>query len=515
MTRFSFKQVGYCKQLALRSISGLSDTAAKWRVQSNFNRTNRYFATQSSNLNIKEPSGPTIVTSEIPGPKSRELKQQLGEIQNSDAVKLFVDYNKSRGNYICDVDGNTFLDVFNQISSMPLGYNHPALLRVIQDPNNLATFANRPALGALPPADFVESLHTALLSVAPPGLKQVITMACGSCSNENAYKTVCMWHMKKERAGREPNKEELNSVMINKAPGSPQLAILSFMGGFHGRTFGTLSTTHTNPLHKLDIPAFDWPIAPFPKYKYPLEDNVRENNEEDKKCLAEVEDLIEKSRKNGKPVVGLIVEPIQAEGGDNHASDEFFRNLRQVSTKNDVALVVDEVQTGGGLTGKFWAHEHWNLDNPPDIITFSKKMLTGGFYHKEEFRPKEAYRIFNTWLGDPAKLILLKEVIRVVKEEDLLTSVASAGSQLLKGLQQFEQKYSHLVFNARGRGTFCALDFVDTTARDRAIKALHMKGIHCGGCGSKSLRIRTALTFKISHVNIFLDRLSQVLNERF
>ncbi|XP_013784435.1 4-aminobutyrate aminotransferase, mitochondrial-like [Limulus polyphemus] len=507
--------MGFCKQLALKTISGLSEKTARWRVQSNLNRTSRYFTTQSSDLNIKEPPGPSIVTSEIPGPKSRELKKQLGEIQNSDAVQFFVDYNKSRGNYICDVDGNTFLDVFNQISSMPLGYNHPALLKAIQDPNNLATFANRPALGALPPVDFVESLHTALLSVAPPGLKQLLTMACGSCSNENAYKAVCMWYMKGKRDGREPNEEELKSVMINKTPGCPQLAFLSFMGGFHGRTFGTLSTTHTKPLHKLDIPAFDWPVAHFPKYKYPLENHVRENSEEDEKCLAEVEDLIEQGSRNGKPIVGLVVEPIQAEGGDNHASDEFFRNLRKITTKKGVAFIVDEVQTGGGPTGKFWAHEHWNLDNPPDIVTFSKKMLTGGFYHKEEFRPKEAYRIYNTWLGDPAKLILLKEVIKVVKKEDLLTNIATAGSQLLKGLQQFEQKHSHLIFNARGRGTFCALDFVDAAARDRALKALHMKGIHCGGCGSKSLRIRTALTFQVSHVNIFLDRLSQVLNEGF
>lgn len=64
---------------------------------------------------------------------------------------------------------------------------------------------------------------------------------------------------------------------------------------------------------------------------------------------------------------------------------------------------MDEVQTGGGPTGKIWAHEHFELETAPDIVTFSKKMLTGGIYHKPEWRPKQGYRIFNTWVGDPCK----------------------------------------------------------------------------------------------------------------
>ena len=76
--------------------------------------------------------------------------------------------------------------------------------------------------------------------------------------------------------------------MINKAPGSPQVSLMSFEGAFHGRTFGALACTHSKPIHKLDIPSFDWPIAPFPRYKYPLEENERENEQEDQRCLARV-----------------------------------------------------------------------------------------------------------------------------------------------------------------------------------------------------------------------------------
>ena len=77
--------------------------------------------------------------------------------------------------------------------------------------------------------------------------------------------------------------------------------------------------------------------------------------------------------------------------------------MQKICEQHDIGYLMDEVQTGGGPTGKLWAHEHFELETAPDIVTFSKKMLTGGIYHKPEFRPKQAYRIFNTWVGDPSK----------------------------------------------------------------------------------------------------------------
>ena len=113
-------------------------------------------------------------------------------------------------------------------------------------------------------------------------------------------------------------------------------------------------------------PAFDWPAAPFPKLRYPLEEHAAANRAEEDRCLARVEELVKSFR---VPVAGVVVEPIQAEGGDNTATPYFFQQLRRITKDNGVALIVDEVQTGGGPTGKFWAHEHWNLDSPPDIVS--------------------------------------------------------------------------------------------------------------------------------------------------
>lgn len=283
-------------------------------------------------------------------------------------------------------------DVYSQISSIPLGYNHPALVNAVKKSENISTFVNRPALGILPNKEISQQLRDSLMSVAPHGHRQVQTMACGSCSVENALKAACMYQVHKQRNGRAPTKEELESTMINQAPGSADLTILSFRGAFHGRTFGALSCTHSKPIHKLDIPAFDWPMATFPLYKYPLNEHEHENRQVDDACLAEIEDLIEKFKKKGKPVAGLIVEPIQGEGGDNRGSDYFFQELRKLTTRNDVVFIVDEVQTGNlkflsfysksdlifffdessqgcGPTGKFWAHEYWGKDASPDIVS--------------------------------------------------------------------------------------------------------------------------------------------------
>uniref|UniRef100_A0A3Q2TY32 4-aminobutyrate aminotransferase n=1 Tax=Fundulus heteroclitus TaxID=8078 RepID=A0A3Q2TY32_FUNHE len=400
--------------------------------------------------------GPLMKTT-VPGPRSQELTKQLGDIQNVGAVNFFCNYEDSRGNYLVDVDGNRMLDIYTQISSIPIGYNHPALLKMMTNPNNLSTFVNRPALGILPPENFPDKITESLLSVAPSGMTRVQTMACGSCSNENAFKSIFIWYKvsNKERGHNVPSEEDISSCMINQAPGCPDLSILSFMGGFHGRTMGCLATTHSKVIHKLDVPSFDWPVAPFPRLKYPLEEFARENAQEEARCLEEVEDLIVKWRQKGKPVAGIVIEPIQAEGGDNHASPDFFRNLRNIARK--------------------------------------------------------PYRIFNTWMGDPSKNLFLVEVLNVIRRENLLEEVTRSGKALLNGLYELQAQYPGLLSRARGQGTFCAIDVRDAATRDRMLVQARDKGVLLGGCGDLSIRFRPALIFKEYHVHIFLNIFNDVL----
>ncbi|XP_018567514.1 4-aminobutyrate aminotransferase, mitochondrial-like [Anoplophora glabripennis] len=478
------------------------------QISSKFERNSRF----ACSLVPGEPEGPSVKTP-IPGPKTKELLNKLGSLQQCGTVQLFANYDKSIGNYLVDADDNVILDTYTQISSLPLGYNHPTLLKVFNDEHNLKSLINRPALGVFPATDWPKKLENILKQVSP-GLPHITTMMCGSCSNENAYKNVFISYRRSIRGENVDFTDlEKESCIINQPPGSPKLSILSFHGAFHGRTFGALSTTHSKPIHKLDFPAFDWPTAHFPRYKYPLEENTRENQQEDKKCLAEVEDLIEKYEKKDNPVAGVIIEPIQSEGGDNEASPEFFQQLQKICKKNCAALILDEVQTGGGPTGRFWCHEYFNLECPPDVVTFSKKMQMGGYFHTAEMTPKLPYRIFNTWMGDPGKLILLENIIEIIKSQDLLSQVQKSGERLKCGLHDLECEFSDLINSVRGRGTFLAATATSAKLRDDILKRLKQKGVQTGACGTAAFRLRPALVFQEHHADIFLDKFRQVLQE--
>ncbi|KAL8623439.1 hypothetical protein ACOMHN_058885 [Nucella lapillus] len=460
----------------------------------------------------KEPAEPCMRTT-VPGPRSAQLKKELDQIQNTGAVHFFVDYKNSRGNYVADVDGNVMLDVFTQIASLPLGYNHPRMISAFTNPDNMVPFVNRPALGSFPPGDLVQRLKSTLLSVSPRGLSHVQTMACGSCSIEHGQKAMFMAYMRRERGGRAPTVEEMESSVVGQLPGSPRLSVLSFRGAFHGRGMGALACSHAKWFHKLDFPVPDWPMASFPQLRYPLKENQRENDEEERRCLEEVEDLIASYGRKGCPVAGIICEPIQAEGGDNHASPAFFQGLQDIAEKHNAYLLLDEVQTGCGASGKFWAHEHFHLREAPDIVTFAKKMMTGGFYYKEEQKATEGYRIYNTWMGDPSKLVLLEEVLKVIREEELVNGVEVMGTYLLHGLTSLQNQYPGLMQNARGLGTLCAADFHSTAQRDKVVATLRNRGVNAGTCGVAAMRLRPSLLFTRRHADLFLTHLESVLKE--
>lgn len=408
-------------------------------------------------------------------------------------------HHHSSVNIFQDRKNETDLPLYSyaQIASIPIGYNNAALRSAASSPEMVNSLINRPALGNFPPGDYAHLLKTGILSVAPPGLNQVFTALSGSDANETAYKAACMYYRRRERGeGAEFTAEEMSSSMNNAAPGSPDLAILSFKKAFHGRLFATLSTTRSKPIHKLDIPAFPWPQADFPALKYPLAAFTAENAAEEARCLAHVEEILTGWK---APVVAVVIEPVQSEGGDNHASPAFFRGLRAVTQKHNVLLIVDEVQTGVGATGRFWAHEHWDLPTPPDLVTFSKKAQTAGYYFgNPALRPNKAYRQFNTWMGDPARAIIFRAIIQEIKRLDLVKHTAATGEFLYAGLATLAEKYPDEIRNLRGQGqgTFIAWD---SPRRDEFLKVMKTHGVNVGGSGESAVRLRPMLVFAEKH----------------
>ncbi|KAF1926642.1 4-aminobutyrate aminotransferase [Didymella exigua CBS 183.55] len=458
-----------------------------------------------------EPRQPIIKT-QMPGPKSRAAIERLGKVTDTRSLNMMANYQQSYGNYIADLDGNVLLDVYAQIASIPVGYNNAALQLAATSPEMASALINRPALGNFPQHDWADILETGILAVAPKGLNQVFTAQAGSDANELAYKAAFMWKRQQERGSYDADfsAADVASAMDNQAPGAPDMSIMSFSKGFHGRLFGSLSTTRSKPIHKLDIPAFDWPQAPFPALQYPLADFAAENAAEEQRCLAETERLI---REFPKPVAAVVVEPIQSEGGDNHASPAFFQGLRDITARNNVLLIVDEVQTGVGATGRFWAHDHWNLASPPDMVTFSKKAQTAGYYYgNDALRPNKPYRQFNTWMGDPARAILFRAIIREIERLDLVAHTAATGDYLYAGLQRLAERYPGDIQNLRGQGqgTFIAWD---TPRRDEILKTAKAHGVNIGGSGAHAVRLRPMLIFQRHHADLLLERLEAILKQ--
>ncbi|RKP32343.1 4-aminobutyrate aminotransferase [Metschnikowia bicuspidata] len=458
-----------------------------------------------------EPTAPVVVT-QSQGPNSKKAAESLGKVFDSRAAYFVADYAKSIGNYIVDVDGNTYLDVYAQIASIPLGYNNPKLIEVAKSDKMTSAIINRPALGMFPGAD-TEEIIADLLKVAPKGQDKVWSGLSGADANELAFKAAFMWYQAKKRGYASPfSAEESESVMKNQSPGSPELAILSFERSFHGRLFASLSTTCSKPIHKLDFPSFNWPKAQFPAYKYPLDANEAANKEEDARCLVIVENLLKGWH---CPIAAVLIEPIQSEGGDNHASAAFFQGLRYLTLKYGSLLIIDEVQTGVGATGTFWAHEHFNMSPPPDMVTFSKKLQSAGYYfHDPEIIPNQPIRQFSTWCGDPARMILAGAIGKEVVEKDLTKQAARVGDYLYAKLESLAAKYPDYMADLRGknRATYIAWSFKDASFRNKFLADMKAVGINVGGCAEDSVRLRPTLVFEWKHANILVTAMEKILS---
>ena len=443
-------------------------------------------------------------SSHFQGPNSKAKMASIENKYDARTTVFSVDLDKSFGNYVVDVDGNEYLDVFCQIASLPLGYNNPELEEFAQSDQISRHLTTRMSLNEHVSEDYQMLLQKAYMNIAPRGMNAVHGAMCGTCSVETSIKLSMEYNLK----------TKYNKYMTPGTCGCDltdnSLSILSFKRGFHGRLMGSLSATRSKAIHKVDIPAYNWPVANIPLYKYPLEENREYNLEQDKICLAEVESLIDTWE---SPVSAILLEPIQSEGGDNYLSPTFGRGIRELTLSKGIHMIVDEVQTGFGATGKMWGFEHWGLTTPPDFLTVSKKMLIGAVYTHHHFLPENNEIIKTSYGGDAFRVAMIAKQNEIVLRDGLIEKTLEVGNYLKERLQTLAESSNNVFRNVRGMGTFLAFDLESMEMRDKLVGLARNHGISLGGSGETAIRLRPCLLFEKKHADIFISKIEEILKK--
>jgi 4-aminobutyrate aminotransferase/(S)-3-amino-2-methylpropionate transaminase len=212
-------------------------------------------------------------------------------------------------------------------------------------------------------------------------------------------------------------------------------------------------------------------------------------------------------------VAAVIVEPVQSEGGDRHASPEFFRGVQELANEAGAALIFDEVQTGVGMSGTLWAHQQFALPEPPHMVTFGKKMQFGGFFARAPYVITQFGRMYQTRNGDRARAMLGQAILETIAAENLLANVKEVGAYFLARLEELAAKYSGLVREPRGMGFLLAFDLPTVALRDDFLKRALARGVFATYTGTRSVRLRPHLVTTKAHVDEAASVFDEVLHE--
>lgn len=416
-----------------------------------------------------------------------------------DGLDLVLDLQKSSGLNLYDSrKKKNYLDMFSFVASNPLGMNHPKML----EPEFInyigRTALNKPSNSDVYNAEMAEFVETFFNIAVPPYFKYSFFIEGGGLAVENALKTAFDWKVKKNF--KKGYQEEKGHQVIH------------FQYCFHGRTGYTMSLTNTDPVKTALYPKFNWPRITAPIVKFPLnENNLDEVIKLEKQAINEIKKAI---ADNKDDIACLIAEPIQGEGGDNHFRKEFFEQLRTLCDENEMLFIFDEIQTGVGMTGKWWAHQHYA---EPDIISFGKKSQVCGILVSDRIDDIEnnvfceSSRLNSTWGGNLVDMVRFKKYLEIIKEENLVENARVVGEYLLGKIQELAEKYPALVSNARGKGLFCAIDLPDTEKRNKLRDLVFGKDVVVLGSGVQSIRFRPPLVTTKEQLDKAIDVIDSCL----
>ncbi|MGZ4372312.1 MAG: 4-aminobutyrate--2-oxoglutarate transaminase [Gaiellaceae bacterium] len=372
---------------------------------------------------------------EIPGPRSREiLERKARVVADPLSVYLPIVVAEGRGSTLTDVDGNTFLDFAGGVGCLNVGHAHPRVVEAVQE--QAAHFLHTDF--TIVPYEVYVTLAERLLAVSPfTGPAKAAFFNAGTEAVENAVKFARAY---------------------TKRP-----AVIAFEGAFHGRTLLSLTLTSKTHPYKAGL----GPFAPE-VYRLPFAQDYRGPSAAEALAALERAFITTVAAEN---VAAIVIEPVQGEGGFVVAPPEFLEGVRRICDDNGIVLVIDEVQTGYGRTGKMWGIEHYDVE--PDLMTIAKSIAAGlplsGVLGKAEIMdaPGDS-AIGGTYVGNPVAQAAALAVLDVFEDENLVERAGQIGETIRSRMEGWQQRWD-AIGDVRGLGAMLAIELVhDRGTKDPA-----------------------------------------------
>lgn len=429
----------------------------------------------------------------VPGPKSKAVVEADGKWISPSYTRSYpMVAKRGRGVRIEDVDGNEFLDLAAGIAVCSTGHCHPEVVKAIQD--------QAAELIHISGTDFyyesMIQLAEKLSSIAPmPGPHKFYY------GNSGAEAVECALKLARYHTGRQN--------------------IIAFFGAFHGRTMGALSLTASKPQQRRRFA----PLVPgvtHVRYPYAYRGCSGGPQAEDEfalGCARYIEEKLFKTTLPPEEVAAIFVEPIQGEGGYVVAPTIFMQELRKICDRHGILLVVDEVQSGVGRTGKWWAIEHTGVE--PDMVCIAKGIASGMplsvCMTRASIMDWKPGSHASTYGGNPIAIAAAMATLKVL-EEGGMANAAKVGDAMMQRLKEWPEKHP-IVGDVRGRGLMIGIEIVkDQQTREAAgewrnqIEMLaYERGLLVLGCGETSIRLAPPLILKQEEADIALDILEECI----
>jgi 4-aminobutyrate aminotransferase/(S)-3-amino-2-methylpropionate transaminase len=362
----------------------------------------------------------------IPGPRSKEILDRKDRvIAEPLSIHLPVVVERGEGATLTDVDGNTFIDFTGGVGCLNVGHAHPRVVDAVQE--QAAKFLHTDF--TIVPYETYVTLAERLVETAPiSGPAKAAFFNAGTEAVENAVKFARAY---------------------TKRP-----AVIGFEGGFHGRTLLSLTLTSKTHPYKAGL----GPFAPE-VYRLPFAQDYRGPSSAEALAALERAFVTTVAAEN---VAAIVIEPVQGEGGFVVAPADFLEGIRRICDDNGIVLVIDEVQTGYGRTGKMWGIEHYDVE--PDLMTIAKSIAAGlplsGVIGKAEIMdaPGDS-AIGGTYVGNPVAQAAALAVLDVFEDEGLVERAAQIGETIRGRMQAWQQRWD-AIGDVRGLGAMLAIELV-------------------------------------------------------